>query len=80
MNENTHIKKPPRPEQKHLGHIYTSENQIQTKKIPLKYLKKNIVEKEKFIGGDEYLLSILDLKLEDEDITKWTKNLQHCQI
>ena len=46
----------------------------------MKYLKKNIVEKKKFIGGDEYLLSILDLKLKDEDITKWTKNLQHCQI
>ena len=30
------------------------------------------VEKEKFIGGHEYLLSSLDLKLKDEDITKWT--------
>ena len=28
------------------------------------------LEKEKFIGGDEYLLSRLDLKLKDEDITK----------
>ena len=30
------------------------------------------MEKEKFIGGDEYLLLSLDLKLKDEDITKWT--------
>ena len=40
--------------------------------IQLKYKKKNNVEKEKFIGGDEYLLLSLDLKLKDEDITKWT--------
>ena len=32
----------------------------------------NNVEKEKFIGGDEYLSSSLDLKLKDEGITKWT--------
>ena len=32
--------------------------------------KKNNVEKEKFIGGDEYLLSGLNLKLKDADITK----------
>ena len=38
----------------------------------MKYLKKNNVEKEKFIGGDEYLLSRSDLKLKNEDITKWT--------
>ena len=31
------------------------------------------MEKEKIIGGDEYLLSSLDLKLKDEDITKWTE-------
>ena len=37
----------------------------------MKYEKKN-VEKETFIGGDEYLLSNLDLKLKDEDKTKWT--------
>ena len=44
------------------------------KKITLqsKYLKKNIVEKEKFIGGNEYLLSSVDLKLKDEDKMKWT--------
>ena len=33
--------------------------------------KKNNVEKETFIGGDEYLLLSLDLKVKDEDITKW---------
>ena len=33
--------------------------------------KINNVEKEKFIGGDEYLLLSLDLKLKDEDTTKW---------
>ena len=34
--------------------------------------KKTNVEKEKFIGENEYLLSSLDLKLKYEDITKWT--------
>ena len=34
--------------------------------------EKNNVEKEKFIGRYEYLLWRLDLKLKDEDITKWT--------
>ena len=40
------------------------------------------LEKEKFIGGDEHLLSRLDLKLKDEDITKWTdcKKLKPCKI
>ena len=38
----------------------------------MKYLKENNVEKEKFIVGDEYLLSSLDLKLKNEDTTKWT--------
>ena len=33
--------------------------------------KKNNVEKETFIGGDEYLLLSLDLQVKDEDITKW---------
>ena len=33
--------------------------------------EKNNVEKEKFIGGHEYLLSCLNLKLKDKDITKW---------
>ena len=37
----------------------------------LKYLKKGNVEKEKFIDGDEYLLSSLHLKLKNEDIAKW---------
>ena len=32
----------------------------------------NVVEKEKFIGRDECLLSSLDLKYKDEGITKWT--------
>ena len=31
------------------------------------------MEKEKFIGGDGYLLWSLDLKLKDEDIKKWTE-------
>ena len=33
--------------------------------------EKNNVETGKVIGEDEYLLSSLDLKLKDEDITKW---------
>ena len=35
-------------------------------------MKRSNVEKEIFNGGDEYLLSSLDLKLKDEDITNWT--------
>ena len=39
----------------------------------MKYLKKkNNAKKEKFISGAECFLSSLDLKLKDEDITKWT--------
>ena len=38
----------------------------------LKYLNKNNLEKEKFVDGNEHFLSSLDLKLKDEDITKWT--------
>ena len=38
----------------------------------MKYLNKNNLEKEKFVDGNEYFLSSLDLKLKDEDITKWT--------
>ena len=34
--------------------------------------EKSNVEKEKLIGGNEYLSSRLDLKLKVEDITKWT--------
>ena len=37
--------------------------------LQLKYLKKNNVEKEKFVGGNEYLISSLDLKLKEEDVT-----------
>ena len=46
------------------------------------YEKKNNVEREKFIGWDEYLLPSLDLKLKDEDITKWRdyQKLKPCQI
>ena len=38
----------------------------------IEIFEKSNVEKEKFIGGNEYLLSTLDLKLKGEDITKWT--------
>ena len=37
----------------------------------IKISEKNNVENENFIGGDEYLLSNLDLKLKNEHITKW---------
>ena len=49
----------------------------------MKYLKKNNVGKEKFIVGDEYLLSSLDLKLKNEDIYEDGQNmkkLKPCQI
>ena len=33
--------------------------------------KKNNVEKEKFTGGEKYVLSSHDLRLKSEDITMW---------
>ena len=53
--------------------IYQEESNLDKgNNFTIEISEKNIVEKEKFIGGDEYLLSSLDLKLKDEDITKWT--------
>ena len=53
--------------------IYQKESNLDKEKnFTIEISEKNYVEKEKFICGDEYLLSSLDLKLKDEDITKWT--------
>ena len=53
--------------------IYQKESNLGNENnFTIEISKKNNVEKEKFISGDEYLLSSLDLKLKDEDITKWT--------
>ena len=53
--------------------IYQKESNLDKKNnFVIEISEKNNVEKEKFIGGDEYLLSSLNLKLKDEDIIKWT--------
>ena len=48
----------------------------------MKYPKKNNVEKKKFIGGNEYLFSCLEVKLKEKDITngQTIKKLKPCQI
>ena len=55
--------------------IYQKESNLDEENnftIEISGKKKKNVEKEKFIGGNEYLSSRLDLKLKDKDITKWT--------
>ena len=49
---------------------YKESNLHKENNFMIEISKKKNVEKEKFIGGDECLLSSLDLKLKDEDITK----------
>ena len=45
---------------------------MMTKNLKSLFLKKkNNVEKEKFTGGEKYVLSSLDLRLKSEDITMW---------
>ena len=46
---------------------------MMTKNLKSLFLKKkkNNVEKEKFAGGEKYVLSSLDLRLKSEDITMW---------
>ena len=52
--------------------IYQTESNLdEENNFTIEISKNNNAEKEKFIGGDEYLLSSLDLKLKDEDIAKW---------
>ena len=52
--------------------IYQKElNLDEENNFTIEISEMNNVEKEKFIGGNEYLISSLDLKLKDEDITKW---------
>ena len=51
--------------------IYQKESNIDKENnFTIEISGTNNVEKEKFIDGDEYLLSSLDLKLKDEDMTK----------
>ena len=53
--------------------IYQKESNLDKENnFTIEISEKNNVEKEKCVGGDEYLLSSLDLKLKDEDITKCT--------
>ena len=35
-------------------------------------MEQDNAEKEKFVDGNKYLISSQDLKLKDEDITKWS--------
>ena len=51
--------------------IYQKESNIDKENnFTIEKSGTNNVEKEKFIDGDEYLLSSLDLELKDEDMTK----------
>ena len=51
--------------------IYQRESNIDKENnFTIEISGTNHVEKEKFIDGDEYLLSSLDLKLKYEDMTK----------
>ena len=53
--------------------IYQKESHLDKENnFTIEISEKNNVEKEKFIDGDEYHLSGLNLKLKDKDITKWT--------
>ena len=53
--------------------IYQKESNLDKENnFTIEISEKNNVEKEKFISGAEYLLSNLDLKLKNEDVTKWT--------
>ena len=53
--------------------IYQKESNLDKENnFMIEISEKNNAEKEKFFGGDEYLSSNLNLKLKDEDRTKWT--------
>ena len=38
------------------------------------------MEKETFVGRNEYLLSSLELKLKEDDITKWEDYKKICEL
>ena len=53
--------------------IYQKESNLEKENnFTIEISEEKNVEKERFIGGNECLLSSLDLKLKEEDITKWT--------
>ena len=53
--------------------IYQKESNLEKENnFTIEISEEKNVEKERFIGGNECLLSSLDLKLTEEDITKWT--------
>ena len=57
-----------------LEFVYQKDSELDDDKkfkIFISEKKKNNVEKEKFTGGEKYVLSSLDLRLKSEDITMW---------
>ena len=50
------------------------KRQIQNEEnnFAIEILEQDNAEKEKFVAGNKYLISSQDLKLKDEDITKWS--------
>ena len=53
--------------------IYQKESNLDKENdFTIEISDKNNVEKEKFIGRDEYVSSSLNLKLKYENIAKWT--------
>ena len=57
---------------KKMDSIYQRQSNLdEENNFTIEISRKSNVEKGKFVSGDEYLLSSLDLKLKDEDMTKW---------
>ena len=55
-----------------MNFIYQNEATLREKNnFAIDISEKNNVEKEFFVGGNEYSLSSLELNLKEGDITKW---------
>ena len=53
------------PKRRNFKELYKKNN------LTIDISEKSKVEKETFVDGNEYLLSSLELKLKEDDITKW---------
>ena len=53
------------PKRRNFKELYEKNN------LTIDISEKSKVEKETFVDGNEYLLSSLELKLKEDDITKW---------
>ena len=55
-----------------MNFVYQNEATLREKNnFAIDISEKNNVEKEFFVGGNEYSLSSLELNLKEDDITKW---------